>query len=67
MQRLGSLIFPDSFYSWKGDGQAVVEGTFAILDERIASPINHVRVECYKAGDYCEVGQLDLIVPKEDS
>lgn len=67
MQRLSQLLFPDQFSSNKSDTYASIEGTLTIIDERIARPINHVKLNCYKQDNYCELEQLEVSVPNDNS
>ncbi|MDX2073046.1 MAG: hypothetical protein SFX19_01620 [Alphaproteobacteria bacterium] len=67
MQKLGNVAFPDSFSSVITNDSARIEGTAIIIDEKIAWPINHVTVNCYKADKYCEVAQIVLVLPDEQS
>jgi hypothetical protein len=46
---------------------ASVKGTVKIIDERIAYPINHVVVKCFKAESYCSYNQVALTLPDENS
>ncbi|MBB6507245.1 hypothetical protein F4695_000564 [Rhizobium soli] len=46
---------------------ASVRGTLRIIDERIAYPINHVRVDCFKRDGYCVYRQTILTLPDENS
>lgn len=46
---------------------ASVKGTLKIIDERIAYPINHVAVECFRAQGYCKYIQVVLNIPDENS
>lgn len=66
-QKLTSVIFPDSFFSWKIDQSASVEGTVTILDDKIAWPVNHHKIKCYKSDNYCEVRQIMLDMPDAKS
>ncbi len=67
MQKLGQLIFPDQWFSWKTDDFASIQGTVILLDECIAWPINHVEINCYKQSLRCEWDQISLLVPDQDS
>lgn len=46
---------------------ASVKGTVKIIDERIAYPINHVDVECFRTNGYCKYRQVALTLPDENS
>lgn len=67
MQKLGRLLFPERFSSTKNDEFASVTGTVIIVDEKIAWPINHVRVRCGRQQNYCEVDQLSISTPSMTS
>jgi hypothetical protein len=64
-QRLAPVGFPTYHHSLMMDGSAQVTGTFKILDEQIAWPVNYAKVACYKSQSYCELLMMDLILPKE--
>lgn len=66
-QKLSKISFPSDYSSIKTDSYATVSGTMMIHDERIAWPVNHVQLKCYKADKYCELNQLYLEFPKDDS
>ena len=67
MQKLSRVAFPDQFSSFITDAYAVVEGTMIIVDDKIAWPINHVRVSCLKNENSCDLEQLHFVVPDEKS
>lgn len=67
MQKLSQVLFPTQFSSSKIDTYAYIKGTLTILDDRLAWPINHVRVDCYKDQNYCQLDQLKINVPNKDS
>lgn len=67
MQKLSSVAFPDDYRSYQTDVIASVQGTMTILDEKIAWPINHVKVTCYKSENYCQLEQISLSVPDDSS
>lgn len=67
IQRLARVLFPDQFSSFKTDDYATVEGTMIIVDEKIAWPINHVRVKCFKDQNYCQLDQIQIAVPDDKS
>ncbi|QQG35586.1 MAG: hypothetical protein HYS17_08645 [Micavibrio aeruginosavorus] len=67
MQKLGTVLFPQNFSSYITKDTAQVEGTTTILEDRIAYPINHVKVTCYKADNYCEYSMIVLMTPEQDS
>jgi hypothetical protein len=46
---------------------AQVEGTVRILDEDIADPVNHAKIECDRGLGSCVVRYLYLVLPKESS
>ncbi|MGH8611004.1 MAG: hypothetical protein ACREYF_02885 [Gammaproteobacteria bacterium] len=67
MQKLSRVAFPNQFSSFIADAYAVVEGTMIIVDDRIAWPINHVRVSCSKSENSCALDQLHFVLPDEKS
>jgi hypothetical protein len=67
MQKLSTVGFPNQFLSFINEDYAVVEGTMIIVDDKIAWPINHVRVSCSKSQNSCEMNQLHLVLPDEKS
>lgn len=67
IQKLSRVSFPSDYFSAKTDTYAKVSGTMMIHDDRIAWPVNYVQLECYKSGKYCELNQLYLVFPDEDS
>lgn len=67
LQKLTRVIFPNSFYSWKTGEAASVEGTVIILDDKIAWPVNHHKINCYKSENSCEVRQIMLNMPDAKS
>lgn len=67
MQKLSRVNFPNQFTSFITDAYAVVQGTMIIVDDKIAWPINHVRVSCSKSRGSCELDQLHFVLPDENS
>ncbi len=67
MQALSAILFPDRFWSHLSEAYATVEGTMIILDDKIAWPVNHVIVQCFKSSNQCEVTQIHLVIPDESS
>lgn len=67
MQSLRQVLFPDQFSSFKTDDSASIQGTITLIDEKIAWPINHVKSNCYKTQNYCELDQIQIIVPDDKS
>ncbi|PKO84030.1 MAG: hypothetical protein CVU17_05470 [Betaproteobacteria bacterium HGW-Betaproteobacteria-11] len=67
LQNLADVSFPYSFSSSKTDDYGTVEGTVTILDDRIAWPINHNKIKCFKSENTCEVQQVMLVLPDEKS
>src|SRR5262249_11546474 len=41
-------------------------GTFQMLDEQDAFPVNHVKVECVQQEGYCRLDEIDVGFPKEE-
>lgn len=67
-QKLGSVaFFPLGFSSGIYETFAIVQGTVSILDERIAYPINHVKIKCDKNRGVCDYRQIALMFPDENS
>jgi len=67
MQKLEYVAFPDRFNSFKTANYGRVEGAVTILDDRIAWPINHHKINCFKSENTCEVQQVMLVPPDEKS
>lgn len=67
MQKLSDVIFPNQYSEHIEDDFAAVQGAITILNDKIAYPINHVKVYCYKQQLYCEYSQLELITPDDKS
>ena len=67
LQKLAKISFPSDSNSRKTDTYATVNGTMIIHDDRIAWPVNHVQLKCYKSDKYCELSQLYLVFPDDDS
>ncbi|WP_444905111.1 hypothetical protein ACJJIU_10475 [Microbulbifer sp. CnH-101-E] len=66
-QKLSRVSFPSDYYSRKSDDYATVRGTMMIHGERIAWPVNYFQLKCYKSGMYCELDELYLIFPDNNS
>jgi hypothetical protein len=66
-QKLSRVFFPEQYSSHMAKDSASVQGTMMIHDERIAYPVNHTKLTCYKASNYCELEQLYLSFPELDS
>lgn len=66
-QKLKPVAFPDNFNSYITADTAHIEGTTVMFDERLAWPINHVKVECYKTDAYCQVNMIVLVTPDDKS
>lgn len=60
-------FFPFDFGGVLTDDAATVKGTVKIIDERIAYPINHTVVECFRAERFCKYRQIALTLPDENS
>jgi hypothetical protein len=67
MQKLSQILFPDRFSGFKTDDYASIQGTMMIIDEKIAWPINHVRVKCYKTENQCQLDLTKVAVPNDKS
>jgi hypothetical protein len=66
-QKLGKIAFPEDFSSFITKNSAQVKGTATIIDDKIAYPINHVTVSCYRTDQYCEYKQIVLMLPNDKS
>ena len=67
-QNLGSVgFFPFSFNASESENFASLRGTLSILDERIAYPINHVKIDCDKVRGICDYQQFVLMIPDKNS
>lgn len=67
IQKLSRISFPSDYFSTKTNTYAKVSGTIMIHDARIMWPVNLVKLECYKSDKYCELNQLSIRFPGEDS
>lgn len=67
MQKLSRVLFPDQFTSFKTYDYAFVKGTMIIVDDKIAWPINHVRVMCDRRNNYCRLDQTYIDIPNDES
>lgn len=67
MQRLSRIHFPDQFSSYIDSDIASVNGTMTLLDEKIAWPINHLKLWCWKERNYCELNQIHIVLPSKSS
>ncbi len=67
LHKLKPVAFPDDFHSFITTDSARIKGTEIMFDEKLAWPINHVKVECYKTDAYCEVNTIVLVTPDERS
>jgi hypothetical protein len=67
LQKLTKVAFPNSFYSAKTADYGMVKGTVTILDDKIAWPINHHIITCFKTEKTCEVQQVMLVLPDDNS
>lgn len=67
MQKLSRVLFPEQYSSYITEEYASVQGTMLMVDEKIAWPINHVRVECVRSEGQCKLDQIYLSVPDKNS
>jgi hypothetical protein len=67
MQKLTRVGFPEQFSSYITDDYAAVQGTMIIVDDKIAWPVNHMRISCSKSERICDLDQVHLILPNEHS
>jgi hypothetical protein len=66
MQNLETVYFPASHGGSLIGDYAYVEGTVSIADEKIAWPINHVKINCSMAEAICRYNQMILQLPREN-
>ena len=66
MQHLDTVYFPASHGGSLIGDYAYVEGTVSIVDERMAWPINHVKINCSKSEGICRYNQMILQLPREN-
>ena len=67
LQSLSTISFPSLFSDYKDETYAKVEGTLKIIDDKMAWPINHVRISCLKNEKYCNFEMIYVVVPDKDS
>ena len=67
LQKLSPVAFPSDFISWISSDGAAVKGTLTMLDEKVAWPINHHNIVCFKMQKQCEVTQVMLDLPGDKS
>ncbi|MDG3086302.1 hypothetical protein P7F88_09360 [Vibrio hannami] len=67
MQKLSRVFFPSEFSSSKSDVSAHIKGTVMLQNDTIAWPVNYTEINCYKAQNFCSLGQIYLVIPDEDS
>jgi len=67
LQKLGGVGFPTRLRSSISKDYASVEGTVEIIGERIAWPINQNRIVCFRSNQACEVREVSLVVPNQNS
>lgn len=67
LQKLSRVSFPNTFGSIKTAAHSRVQGTITLLDEKIAWPINHIKINCTKSENLCEARQVMLIIPNDKS
>lgn len=67
LQSLSAISFPSLFSNYKDDTYAKVEGTLKNIDDKMAWPINHVRISCFKNEKNCTFEMIYLDVPDKDS
>lgn len=60
-------FFSSDFYGMMLSKYATVKGTVKLLGERIAYPINHVLINCYREEGTCDYRQIALLLPDEKS
>lgn len=67
IQKLSSVLVTKRFSSYITSTSASIKGTFIIVDDKIAWPINLTTVSCSKSEGYCTVDQTYIDVPDENS
>lgn len=67
LQKLSPVAFPNDFSSWISSDGAAVKGTLTMLDDKVAWPINHHNIVCFKMQKQCEVTQVMLVLPDDKS
>lgn len=55
-----------SFTSTNTPDAAFVTGTMTIIDDKIAWPMNLVKLRCFKSDSYCTLDEVDIVDPKEN-
>lgn len=65
VSRLERVSFPSDQTSFITKGYASVKGTLKIIDDNIATPVNHVEIHCYKSQESCEFDMINLAFPSE--
>lgn len=67
LQKLSPVGFPNDFSSLIISESAAVKGTLTMLDDKVAWPINHHNIVCFKIQKQCEVTQVILDLPNDKS
>lgn len=67
LQKLSSVGMPEGLVEYRTDAVASIDGTFVILGEQIAYPVNYVKVRCDRAESQCRVDQVYLALPTKKS
>lgn len=67
LQKLSPVAFPNDFSSWIASDGAAIKGTLTMLDDKIAWPVNHHNIVCFKTQKQCEVTQVMLVLPDDKS
>lgn len=67
LQGLSRVLFPSQYMHNISSNHAFIEGTMIIVDEKIAWPINHIKIACYKSQNYCRQDEIDLELPDQNS
>ena len=65
MQKLSEVTFPERFSSYMTEAVGQVQGTIMLHDERIAWPVNHVKLLCFKYKKVCELNRINLEFPED--
>ena len=65
MQTTSAPSIVHNFMSTKTSDAAFVKGTMTIVDDKIFSPMNFVKLRCFRSDGYCELDELDVQPPKQ--
>lgn len=66
LQKLSEIQLLNSFFGYIDESIATVEGTFVIIDDKIAYPVNHTTVNCDRKQGECYVDQMYVQLPDDN-